>query len=236
MGIQCGRTSASSKDIFSRCLAGGGRTAQTGSRDACAPYQLGLFTGVVGGCRSLSTESPCKLIKEGKTIMGLSLGVKVGDDVLIGDYVIVVREVTAGDIKVTCGENKYAISKNDYVEVAPDVRIRRGEAPRASQTYPRLDIAAPRKMAISFYRRDRSVNLQKRLVHLCEVVARGHKWPWVTLQRLCAKSHRARRAMEAILADPQSPRFGEDWESRFKYLVSSPHPVQGGLPGLGRRS
>lgn len=167
--------------------------------------------------------------------MGLSLGVKIGDEVLVGDYVVRVRGITDDFIVLKIGTHQYAVSRSEYVEVVPDVRIRRGEAPGAAFSYPKLNIAAPKTMAISLYRRDRSVNLQRRLVHLCEMVSRGHDRPWRTLERLCAKSHRACRALEAILADPRSPRFGDDWDSRFKYLICSPRPVQGGLPGLGNR-
>lgn len=168
--------------------------------------------------------------------MGLSLGVKVGDSVFVGDHVIDVREITQDRIYLKCDGRIYDITGHEYTAVAQEVRIRRGNWPGSSNSYPKLDIEASKQVKISLYRRDRSVNLQRRLLHLCEMVARGHEWPWRTLQRLCAKSPRACRALEAILADPRAPRFGDDWTSRFKYLVASPRPVQGGLPGLGRRN
>jgi hypothetical protein len=168
--------------------------------------------------------------------LSLSLGVKVRDSVFAGNYVIDVLNTSKNTISIRCGQRTFHISEHSYVEVAPSVLVRRGRSPTSTSTYPRLDIRAPKAIKISLYRRDRSVKLQGRLVHLCVMVANGHEWPKRVLERLCAKSHRARRALEAILADPRSPRFGDEWTSRFKYLVAyPPRPVQGGLPGLGRR-
>ena len=167
--------------------------------------------------------------------MGLSLGVKLGDNILIDNEVLLVQDIKSEHIALKHEQRTFAIKRSDYIEVIPNVRIRRGKVPGSQQNYPRIDIAAPKIMRISLYRRDRSINLQRRLVHLCEMISRGHERPWLVLNRLCAKSNRACRALEAILADPQSPKFGADWESRFMYLVCSPRAVQGGLPGLGSK-
>lgn len=167
--------------------------------------------------------------------MGLSLGVKVRDSIFAGNHVIDVLNIGRDIISIRCEQHTFDISEHGYVQVAPSVLIRRGRATTSSSTYPRLDIRAPKEIKISLYRRDRSVNLQARLVYLCQAVTNGHEWPKRVLERLCAKSFRARRALEAILADPRSPRFGDEWTSRFKYLVASPREVQGGLPSLGRR-
>jgi len=167
--------------------------------------------------------------------MGLSLGVKLGDNILIANEILLVQDITSEHIVLKHEQRTSSINRSEYIEVLPNVRIRRGEVPGSQQNYPRIDIAAPKAMKISLYRRDRSLNLQQRLVHLCRMVDRGHERPWAVLKRLCDKSHRACRALEAILADPQSPKFGTDWESKFMYLVSSPRAVQGGLPGLGSK-
>lgn len=167
--------------------------------------------------------------------MGLSLGVKNGDCVLVGDHVVEIKGTAQDRITVKFGGRLYEITGEEFTVLEPALRMRRGLVSGSQNTYPKLDIEAPKQIPISLYRRDRSVNLQRRLLHLCQMVAKGHQWPWRTLQRLCPQSPRARRALEAILADPESPKFGADWTSRFMYLVDSPKAVQGGLPGLGRR-
>jgi len=163
--------------------------------------------------------------------MPLCLGVKLGDAVLVGHHVLTVTEISSTTVFLKLGRVQYAITTHGYTNLVDDIRIRRGLFP----DYPRIDIDAPRQIPISLYRKDRQLNLQRRLLRLCELVVTGHQSQWKKVERLCAVSAQARRVLNAILTDPASPRFGADWESRFKYLVASPRQVQGGLPGLGSR-
>ena len=164
--------------------------------------------------------------------MGLSLGVKVGDAVLVGPHVIEIREIATEGLLVKCGGRAFDLSSQEKVAVQDDVFMRRG-IPKSGSTYPRVDIEAPRELAISLYRKDRNTNLQQRILRLCELSPK-HPRPHHVLTRLCGTSERARCALEAILLDPAAPRFSEDWQQRFKYLVGPVHQVRGGLPSLRR--
>lgn len=92
--------------------------------------------------------------------MALSIGVKVNDRIYLGDHSLDVRRATKGSVVGKFDGRLVEIAEGAFVELAPSILVR---CSNSVNPYPRLDFDAPKLVKISLYRRDRSLNLQRRL-------------------------------------------------------------------------
>ena len=72
--------------------------------------------------------------------MGLSLGVKLGDNILIANEILLVQDITSEHIVLKHEQRTSSINRSEYIEVLPNVRIRRGKFPDRNRITPELTL------------------------------------------------------------------------------------------------